>query len=37
VQDGRIFIELLNGPSCLNTKAARPEYGAGVKLAIERG
>jgi hypothetical protein len=37
VQDGRIFIELLNGPFLFDLKATPAEYSAGLKFAIERG
>jgi hypothetical protein len=37
VQDGRIFIELINGPILFDLKATRAEYSAGLKLAIEHG
>jgi hypothetical protein len=37
VQDGRIFIELINGPMLFEHKATPAEYGAGLRLAIERG
>jgi hypothetical protein len=37
VQDGRIFIELINGPFLFEHKGSPAEYGAGLKLAIERG
>ncbi len=37
VQDGRIFIELINGPFLYEHKGRPAEYGAGLKLAIERG
>jgi hypothetical protein len=37
VQDGRIHIELLNGPLLFEHKATPAEYSAGLKLAIERG
>jgi hypothetical protein len=37
VQDGRIHIELLNGPLLFDLKATPAEYTAGLKLAIERG
>jgi hypothetical protein len=37
VQDGRIFIELINGPFLFEHKSSPAEYGAGLKLAIERG
>ena len=35
VQDGRIHIELINGPFLF--KGSPTEYGAGMALAIERG
>jgi hypothetical protein len=37
VQDGRIHIELINGPMLFEDKASPTEYSAGLKLAIERG
>jgi hypothetical protein len=37
VQDGRIHIELLNGPLQFEFKARPAEYTAGLNLAIERG
>ena len=37
VQDGRIYIELINGPFLFKDKGSPSEYGAGMKLAIERG
>jgi hypothetical protein len=37
VQDGRILIELINGPMLLEHKATPAEYGAGLKRAIDRG
>jgi hypothetical protein len=37
VQDGRIFIELINGPFLYDNKGSPAEYGAGLKLAIEHG
>jgi hypothetical protein len=37
VQDGRIFIELLNRPMLFDLKATPAEYKAGLNLAIERG
>ena len=37
VQDGRIHIELINGPFLYQHKGTPTEYGAGLKLAIERG
>jgi hypothetical protein len=36
VQDGRIYIELINGPF-LKAGGSPAEYGAGLNLAIERG
>jgi hypothetical protein len=37
VQDGRIFIELINGPFLFEHRGSPAEYGAGLNLAIERG
>jgi hypothetical protein len=37
VQDGRIHIELINGPMLFDLKATPAEYSAGLNLAIERG
>jgi hypothetical protein len=37
VQDGRIHIELINGPFLFEFKGTPTEYGAGLKLAIDRG
>ena len=37
VQDGRIHIELLNGPFLFDLKGTTAEYRAGLNLAIERG
>jgi hypothetical protein len=37
IQDGRIYIEKINGPFLFNDKAKPTEYSAGLKLAIERG
>jgi hypothetical protein len=37
IQDGRIYIEKLNGPFLFNDKGAPAEYSAGLKHAIERG
>jgi hypothetical protein len=37
VQDGRIFIELINWPFLDDLKGTPTEYGAGLVLAIERG
>jgi hypothetical protein len=36
-QDGRIYIELINGPFLFKDKGSPDEYGAGMKLALERG
>ena len=37
IQDGRIYIEKLNGPFLFVDKGSPAEYTAGLKLAIERG
>jgi hypothetical protein len=37
VQDGRIHIEKINWPFLSEFKGSPAEYGAGLKLAIERG
>ena len=37
VQDGRIHIEKINGPFLFKDKGSPAEYGAGMKLCIERG
>ena len=37
VQDGRIHIELINHPFLFKVKGSPAEYGAGMKLAAERG
>ena len=37
VQDGRIFIELINWPFLHDLKGTPAEYKAGLDLAIERG
>jgi hypothetical protein len=37
VQDGRIHVELINGPFLFKDKGAPAEYGEGLKLALERG
>jgi hypothetical protein len=37
MQDGRIFIELVNGPFLYEHKASPAEYKAGLDLAISRG
>jgi hypothetical protein len=36
VQDGRIFFELINGQFLYEHKGGPAEYGAGLKLAIDR-
>jgi len=37
IQDGRIYIEKLNGPFLFGDKGTPAEYSAGLKLAIARG
>ena len=37
VQDGRIYIEKLNGPFLFGDKGTPAEYRAGLDLAIARG
>ena len=37
VQDGRIHIEKINEPFLYRGRGSPAEYGAGMKLAIERG
>jgi len=37
VQDGRIHIEKVNGPFLFEFRGTPAEYGAGLKLALERG
>ena len=37
VQDGRIYIELINGPFLYKDKGSAAEYGAGLRLALDRG
>ena len=37
VRDGRILIELINGPFQFDLKATPAEYSACLNLAIERG
>jgi hypothetical protein len=37
VQDGRIYIEKLNGPFLFGDEGTPAEYKAGLDLAIERG
>ena len=37
VQDGRIYIEKINGPFLYSDGATPAEYSAGLKYAIDRG
>ena len=37
MQDGRIYIEAINGPMLFEHKAAPAEYSAGLKICVERG
>jgi hypothetical protein len=37
VQDGRIYIEKINGPFLYELKGSQAEYKAGLDRAIERG
>jgi hypothetical protein len=37
VQDGRIYIEKINGPFLFGDKGTPAEYSAGLKLAVARG
>ena len=37
IQDGRIYIEAINGPFLFQLKATPAEYKAGLDLAIKRG
>jgi hypothetical protein len=37
VQDGRIYIEKVNGPFLFQIKGTPEQYKAGIKHAIERG
>jgi hypothetical protein len=37
VQDGRIYIELINGPFLFGLKATPDEFRAGLDLALDRG
>jgi hypothetical protein len=37
VQDGRIYIEKINGPFLYVDRGSPAEYSAGLKFAIERG
>jgi len=36
-QEGRIYIELINGPFLYREKGTPDEYKAGLDLAVERG
>jgi hypothetical protein len=37
IQDGRVYIEVINGPFLFQLKGTPAEYSAGLKRAIERG
>ena len=37
MQEGRIYIELINGPFLFREKGTPAEYKVGLELAIERG
>lgn len=37
IQDGRIYIEVINGPFLFQHKGTPTEYRAGLKRGIERG
>ncbi|MGV7215006.1 hypothetical protein [Bradyrhizobium sp. UFLA05-112] len=37
VQDGRIHIEKINAPFMYQHRGSSPEFGAGIKMAVERG
>lgn len=37
VQDGRIHIEKINAPFLFTLRGSGPEFGAGIKHAIEKG
>ena len=37
VQDGRIHIEKINAPFLSKLKATGPEFGAGIKHAVDQG
>jgi hypothetical protein len=37
VQDGRIHVEKINKPFLYSLKASRPEFGAGLRFAVEQG
>ncbi|MET0437075.1 MAG: hypothetical protein ABW043_06235 [Devosia sp.] len=36
VHDGRIYIELINGPFLFRDRGSAAEYGSGLRLLIER-
>ncbi|WP_371933036.1 hypothetical protein [Bradyrhizobium sp. CCGUVB23] len=36
MQDGRIHIEKINAPFLFKLKVSGPEFGAGIKMAVER-
>jgi len=36
IQDGRIYIEVLNGPFLFAERGSPSEYSAGLKLAISK-
>jgi hypothetical protein len=37
VQDGRIHIEKINAPFLYTLKGGSPEFGAGIRYAVEKG
>jgi hypothetical protein len=37
IQDGRIHVEMINGPFLFRDGGSQAEYGAGMKVAIECG
>jgi hypothetical protein len=37
IQEGRIYIEKINGPFLFGDKGTPAEYGAGLKLCLDRG
>lgn len=37
VQDGRIYIEKINAPFLYTLKDSGPEFGAGLKYAVQQG
>jgi hypothetical protein len=37
IQEGRIYIEKINGPFLFGDKGTPAEYSAGLELAIKRG